>query len=311
MKKTVIIILAILPIFLVITISFAGRILSLYQHISVEKVMFVDENTKEYEKGFVFVINIGEEKQTFVRVLPDLASNKKVTYTSDNEEVCSVNSEGKVKGISFGTATISVKTEEGSKKAMLFVNVTQDRVSGITLSHSQIELVVGSEIPLKIDIEPASATNKNVEYYSSDLTVADVDANGRVRALKEGQAIITVRTKDGGYTASCRVICKAGVPAISFNLPENENIIKIGDGYEIKLKEINLLNYLEIDEKKIKIESVILEIQFGNNVTLSNGVLTIEEGKARIVTIVAYVGDKENPTYQTTIMLKIPEEEVI
>ena len=57
MKKTVIIILALLPIILVISISFAAKILSIYQHISVEKVSFIDEFNVDVEKDYIFSIN--------------------------------------------------------------------------------------------------------------------------------------------------------------------------------------------------------------------------------------------------------------
>ena len=192
MKKTVIIILALLPIILVISISFAARILSIYQHISVEKVRFVDESNVEYEKDFIYRIEIGEEKQLYVRVYPDLATNKKVEFSSTNEEICSVDQNGVIKGISSGSCIIIVKTEENSMYSTLIIRVTQDRVSGVSLSHSEIELNIGESKELVATIEPFVAINKKVIYTSSNNLVATVDENGNVKAVGVGQATITV-----------------------------------------------------------------------------------------------------------------------
>ena len=85
MKKNVIIILAVLPIFLLITIAFAGRIFSYYEHVSVERVVFVNENGVEYRDGDVLVVNVDEQKQINIRIYPLQATNKTVIYSSDDE----------------------------------------------------------------------------------------------------------------------------------------------------------------------------------------------------------------------------------
>ena len=304
MKKTVIIILAILPIFLVITISFAARFLALYEYIDVEKVQFVNENNKEYEKNFIFTLNVGEEKQTRVRVLPDLANNKNVSYFSENNDICTVNELGVVTGVAFGTANIIVKTEEGGKTAMLLVKVTQKSVSGVSLPQDEVSLTVGDSLSLKATVEPYSATNKNVEYMSSDITIATVDANGKITAVKEGEAIITVRTRDGGYTDTCKVICLPGVKALDFVFPDNGDFIAGSGGYILNITEFNLLDYLVVDEARVDINDVKFDIQFGDKkATLSQDRLTIT-GKG-IIIILAYVGELENPIYQVELKLMI------
>ncbi|MBQ8424820.1 MAG: Ig domain-containing protein [Clostridia bacterium] len=306
MKKTVIIILAILPIFLVITISFAGKILSLYQHIAVEKVRFVDESNKEFEPDYILVLSVGEEKQTNVRVYPDLASNKKVTYISDNESVCTVNQEGVVKGVSFGTSAIIVKTEEGSKTTMLVVKVTQDKVLGVTLSHETLDLKIGESKVLTATVEAYVALNKKVIFTSNDETVATVNANGKVEAVGIGQAIITVTTEDGGFTDTCVVTCIEGIPALQFDLSNDSNFVKSGKGYIVYIKEIDLLNYLKFDDKKVDIQEIKFRIKSGgSSASLTGDKLTIT-GKG-IITVVAYVGEQNDPTYQTELRMMIQD----
>ena len=67
MKKTVIIILAVLPIIMVISIAFAGRIFSLYNHVAVEKIKFVNELGLDLDAGYLFKVNVGESKSTYIQ----------------------------------------------------------------------------------------------------------------------------------------------------------------------------------------------------------------------------------------------------
>ena len=78
-------------------------------------------------------------------------------------------------------------------------------VTGVTLNKIVLKLYTGGSETLKATITPANATFKYVTWKSSKPTVATVDANGKVTAKSLGMADITVTTKDGGYTATCRV----------------------------------------------------------------------------------------------------------
>ena len=235
MKKVVLIILAILPIFLVITISFAGRILSLYQHIPVEKVYFIDENGEEFDPNSVLKINIGEEKQTNIKILPELATNKKVSYFSDDEETCSVDEQGKIKGIKLGNAQITVTTQEGSKISVLSVLVTKNNVESVSLSHELIEIIVGESRVVEATVAPHTADNKDVIFSSSDESIAQIDPTGKITAVGVGEAIITVETVDGGLKDTCKVICKQGKEPIAFDFSGDLAFIQQGQVYKTYL----------------------------------------------------------------------------
>ena len=94
MKKTILLILAILPIVLLVVIAFAGQILSIYQHIPVERVAFVDRYNNEYKDNHTFTLEQGDSKATTIAIYPELASNKKVTYQSSNEAICTIDDKG-------------------------------------------------------------------------------------------------------------------------------------------------------------------------------------------------------------------------
>ena len=80
------------------------------------------------------------------------------------------------------------------------VNVTE-----VSLSVSKLTLTVNESVTLTATVSPENATNKNVSWSSSDETVATVDTNGLVKALKAGTATITVKTEDSEKTATCCV----------------------------------------------------------------------------------------------------------
>ena len=77
-------------------------------------------------------------------------------------------------------------------------------VNGVSLDKETLELEEGKSQTLTATVAPVDATNKNVTWESSDESVATV-SNGKVTAVAEGTATITVKTDDGGFTATCDV----------------------------------------------------------------------------------------------------------
>ena len=78
-------------------------------------------------------------------------------------------------------------------------------VTGVSLDATAKTLAVGESFALKATVKPADADNKKVSWSSSDATIASVDKDGNVKALKAGTCKITVTTEDGGYTATCDI----------------------------------------------------------------------------------------------------------
>ena len=105
-------------------------------------------------------------------------------------------------------------------------------VTGVTLNKIVLELHMGDSETLKATITPANATNKYVTWTSSKPTVATVDANGKVTAKSLGMADITVTTKDGGYTATCRVgvVRRPGGNVSVTGVTLNKTTLKLGKG---------------------------------------------------------------------------------
>lgn len=298
MKKNVVLILLILPIFLLITISFAGRIFATYNYIYVERVAFVDNLENELDKNTIITINKEQKKILKIKVYPELATNKDVVYLSQDSNICAVDDNGEITGIDYGTTTVIVKSIDGNKTASLLINVSDSDVSGITLTATQLNLAVGEIQTLYAVITPMTAVNKNVVWTSSNRTIVDVDANGRLNALSSGTATITATTVDGGYTATCIVNVSAEQkPPIEFTLkPEGDSEICF-----VNTKTINLRLIISCDSEVVNIDLVKFMIKSGkNNASITGDLLTINNSN-KIISIVAYVGDSNRPTHQAEL----------
>ena len=79
-------------------------------------------------------------------------------------------------------------------------------VSGVSVSPSEVKFTkAGETSQIKVTVTPADAANTKVTYKSSDTKVATVDANGKITAVANGTATITVTTEDGAKAATVKV----------------------------------------------------------------------------------------------------------
>ncbi len=89
------------------------------------------------------------------------------------------------------------------------------KVTSVTLNKTMLTLTEGGSETITATIEPQDATNKTVTWRSSNLAIATVDNKGKVTAIKKGDATITVTTKDGNKTATCKVSVTPKVIAVT------------------------------------------------------------------------------------------------
>lgn len=156
-------------------------------------------------------LEVGETVTLTATVLPENAGNKSVTWHSSAENVATVDENGVVTAKAAGTATISVLTADGNKEATCTVTVTAPvtEVTGVTLDKTSATLDVGGTVTLNATIAPENATDTSVTWKSSDTSVAVVNDNGVVTAVKAGTATITVTTANG-KTATCTITVNGG-----------------------------------------------------------------------------------------------------
>jgi len=155
-------------------------------------------------------LTVGSSTKLTATVLPENASNKNVVYSVDDESILSVDQDGNVTGLSLGTATVTVTTEDGGFTASSEITVIPVRVTGVGISPEAASIGIGHTIQLTASITPSNAANKNLSWSVSDETIISVDGQGTVTGLSGGTATVTVTTEDGGFSDSAEItVCYA------------------------------------------------------------------------------------------------------
>lgn len=158
-------------------------------------------------------VDTGDDIQLTATILPYDADNKSIVWSSDNPDVADVNGKGVVTGVKAGQTVIRATSEDEGISDFCVVTVNQP-VTGVSLSKSELSFSkIGDAEQLVASVQPADATNKELNWSSSDESVAIV-SNGRVLCSGYGSAIVYVTTVDGGYMASCVVTADDGLTGI-------------------------------------------------------------------------------------------------
>lgn len=161
--------------------------------------MTLEKKSIEVEKGKTETIN--------AIITPENATRKGITWTSSDTNVATVTN-GVVKGISAGTATITATTKDGNFTDTCEVTVMQNAVTGIRISEKLIDLGMGYKKQITATVMPDDATDKSVEWTSENPEIATVSDNGTITGKSYGRTVVTATTTDGGYTAKCVVRVK-------------------------------------------------------------------------------------------------------
>ena len=153
-------------------------------------------------------LKTGDSFTLLATIEPANATNKAVTWSSDNDAVATVSDAGVVEAKAVGTANITVTTKEGGYTATCSFTVTSEDVvlTGITISPSETTLEVDKETTLSLTFVPITATHKGVKWSSNDPTIATVDEHGKVKGIAAGETTITaVSEKYESVTNTCKV----------------------------------------------------------------------------------------------------------
>jgi Bacterial Ig-like domain (group 2) len=156
---------------------------------------------------FQITLEIGDTTTLTATISPDDATDKSVSWISTDETIASVNN-GLVTAIAIGETSVKAITTDGGFEATCNINVVPEpiRVAGISLNIQKDTLDIECELQLIATITPDDATDKTINWSSSDEAIATVDNNGLVTAISGGIATITVTTNDGSFEATCEIL---------------------------------------------------------------------------------------------------------
>jgi len=176
-------------------------------------------------------VGVGSTTQLLATVLPTIATDKGVTWSSSNTGKATVNASGVVTGVATGSTTITVTTDDGAKTATCAVTVvTSVPVTGVGLNQSTAFLATGSTLQLTATLSPTNATNSAVTWSPLTGSIARVSTGGLVTAVGPGTVNIVVTTTDGSFTATCAVTVYSGalVPVTGVSVSPTSRTIEVG-----------------------------------------------------------------------------------
>lgn len=218
-------------------------------------------------------------KNLTVKFEPTDATTKSVEWSSSNSSIATVDSNGKVKGVSVGQATITakVKTVDKDVTASVTVTVTPVAVTGVSITNSPGSINVGGQTyVLKAEVTPKNATNKAVKWSSNNPSVISVDADsGALTAHTSGTAMITVTTVDQQKTSSVNITANV-IPVREINIIPTEASLEVDEELRMMYTLVpEDASYKEVTWKSSNTNVVKID---------ANGVITgVSPGKATIV----------------------------
>lgn len=190
-------------------------------------------------------LNLVEEQEALLVATfsPAEAEVGTVVWASSNDKVASVSQEGKVSALAPGEATISVAAGDVKAECKVTVSKRIIKVTQITLSATELNLEPGGEAQLTATFDPADADLSSVVWASSAEAVATVSQDGKVKAVADGVATISVTA--GAVKAVCQVTVQT--PAKEW---------AVGDYYEVgSVKGV----VVWVDESKLKGKIISLD----------------------------------------------------
>lgn len=222
--------------------------------------------------------------------------DKTVTWTSSDDSVATVEN-GVITGKKEGTATITAKV--GNYTAVCEVTVSEIYLEGIKLAKDTPSVLYkGQQHRLSIELVPENTTDEvEFTYKSSNDSVATVDKDGTVTALKAGKTVITVTTSDGKYSASYMLdVQEIPLETIVFQ----KEITSLEEGQTAQL------TVLYNPENTTDTKDIVWNSSDTTVATISaDGLITAL--KAGTTTITAKVGDK-TVSYVLTVTAKKTED---
>lgn len=186
--------------------------------------------------------------------------DKKLIWTSSDENIATVDENGNVIGIKNGECDITATTTRGNKAICKVI--VQTSPTEIEVKEEIVNLILkgNKEHKISYTIKPNTANvNTEVTYKSLNTQIATVDNQGNIIGVSEGNTIIEISTKNGKKT-TCRVnvIQEEAAPTITIKKSYEGDILTAGENanFQISIKGNNIKN---IDNSKISFTGTLAD----------------------------------------------------
>jgi len=153
----------------------------------------------------IALVDVGGTTSVSASVEPLNASNDSVYWSSSDNAIATVNSNGIVTGVAEGKAKIIAITADGEKTDTCEITSTYISLTGVAVSPKTASVDVGSKTNITVLFEPSNASNKSVLWESRNAGIAEVSADGEVTGLSVGTTKIIVTSIENNKSDSCEI----------------------------------------------------------------------------------------------------------
>ena len=254
---------------------------------SIKSSDFIEDNTKVYA-DVTTTLNVRTGPGTSYETLTSVDRNVVMTRIA--------------KGQQAGELWDKVRLPNGMV-GYVFQNYIKElpetEIEQITVSLDDTNIKRGERKPLKVEIMPEEAKNQEIEYLSSNSSIATVDNSGNIIGLKSGNATITVKAKSNNVSASIDV--KVYTPVEEIQLGIDSLMLQEGDTYNI----IPVLIPSDADSTKLNYQSENADIA---TITQDGKITAIKEGKTKVT--VKTADGNVSTELEVTVIPKLAEGEI-
>ena len=243
----------------------------------------------------------GNSDKLTITYSPNNATNKAVTWKSSNTSIVTVDTNGNIKAVAPGTATITATSKDGNRTATckITVNALDKTLKGISFDKTELTMSVGKTEQITVSYNPNNANNKNITWRSTNSNVVSVE-NGVITALKPGKAAIKATSEEGRFQASCKVVVLSD-PIESLSFKNEINEVYIDDTVELEIAPVPENTMINDPVWTSSNEEVAIFDEFDMLVAIGLGTTTIT------------VSDKDKKIIATTTVnvVERPDSELI
>ena len=181
-----------------------------------------------------YEMNINKEKVIVATVLPSAASNKRLVWSSSNEEVATVDNEGRVHSITAGETIIKAMATDGTGVfAEAKVIVQAIKVTNITLTKQTLDVHIGEKFYISYSIYPSNASFKQISYEIANKDILSVDENGQFTPLDVGYTTVKLQTTNPEVSATCTINIK-DLTIAGFEFKDDEIALHPGEVHTLE-----------------------------------------------------------------------------
>lgn len=195
------------------------------------------------KNGYANTLHENNKLELSAAVVPAGADSNGISWTvDDSKNIKATQTDGKLvlspsSATANGWAKVTVTTTDHYSRTLsrsFTVVMSGSVISGVSLDQTQLNLLV-TQKPVQLNATLAGSSNRtfnDVTWTSSNPAVATVE-NGLVTPVDVGDCTITVKTLDGGYTATCAVTVRADYSVLEAKYAEYQILVNQAKGQYI------------------------------------------------------------------------------